>query len=243
MKKIAFLFLFFTQIFGEEIYASFEVKAFVTSNLSLNSIGIVKNINYKIGDFVKKGEILLSLYAKTENIALLSAKNVLNQAELAKNFAQKTLNRYNNMKNAISKQAYDKAKFDFETANLKFEESKIAVLKVENLIENKILKAPFDGILSQKFVEISQGIASPNQPLLEFVSYPKNKIVLSFDGKFCDLVKVGTEFRYNINGQNFVSKIDAVSPKIDEKTRKITAEIYTSNLKIGIFGEGKIISE
>lgn len=243
MKKILYFCFFVSSVFSDDIYASFEVKAFQTSNLSLNSIGIVEKINYKIGDFVKNGEILLKLDTKTEEISLLKAENILNQATIAKNFAHKTLNRYNNMKNAVSKQAYDKAKFDYDTAVLKFEEAKIAVLQAKNLLENKILKAPFDGVLSKKFVEISQGIASPNQPLLEFLSYPKNKIVLSFDGKFYDLVKVGSKFSYEINGKNFISKIDAISPKIDEKTRKITAEIYTSDLKIGIFGEGKIIGE
>lgn len=69
------------------------------------------------------------------------------------------------------------------------------------------------------------------------------KLLLSFDSKFIDVVKVGQEFRYRLEGgdKEFSSTIDLIYPTIDVRNRKVYAISYVKELKVGLFGEGKII--
>lgn len=72
-------------------------------------------------------------------------------------------------------------------------------------------------------------------------SYPEVKLILSFDEKYKDIVKVGQKFIYNVGDKkDQVGKIDIIYPSINQKTRKIYAEVYITNLTPGAFGEGKI---
>ncbi len=120
--------------------------------------------------------------------------------------------------------------------------AKINIERFEDALEKKILRAPYDGIISAKYIDLAQGVAPVQQVVMEMFSYPDVKLVISFDEKFKDKVKVGQTYRYKINGEQKEAKITLVYPSIDIKTRKIFAEIYTTNLTPGLFGEGVIIT-
>ena len=76
-------------------------------------------------------------------------------------------------------------------------------------------------------------------------SYPDVKLKLSFDEKFKDRVKIGSEFIYKLDGQSDErrGKISLIYPTIDTKNGKIYAEVQTQNLTPGLFGEGYIVSD
>lgn len=245
MRLVAKIFTFlFVSIFlyaDDFVYASFDVVAKNSSKLSMQSIGIVDKIYVDIGDKVKKGDILLKLKNESELIMLQKAENELKLANISKNHAKNTLDKFENVKNVTSKQVYENAKFDFDSASLQFDKAKIAIKNAKDMLDKKILKAPYDGIISAKFIEVGEGVGGVMQPLFNIFSYPSVKLVLSFDEKYKDIVKVGQKFIYNIDDKkDQIAKIDMIYPNIDKKTRKIYAEVYTSNLTPGGFGEGKI---
>lgn len=246
MNKILLVLLAISQILSaQEIYASFDVVAQKSSKLSMQAIGIVDKINVNIGDKVKKGDVILVLKDNGEKIGLQDAKNNLDVANTALEHAKSTLNKFNKVKKVTDEQTFENIKFKYIASILEKNRAKIGIEKVKNLIDNKTLKAPFDGVIANKFIEIGEGVYSPAQPLFLIDSYPKVKLMISFDDKFANLVKIGDLYRYKISDekQTRTGKIKRIYPNIDVKTRKVFAEVETNNIRIGKFGEGYIITD
>lgn len=243
MKIIICLIISFYILIAKELYASFNVEALNQSKLSLESIGIVKEIKVKISDHVKKGDVLLSLDTSKEEIALQNAQNDYKLALAKFNNVKSKMTKFTQVQNFIDKQSYEDIKTEFNIANLELQKAKINIAYYKNLIDKKILKAPYDGIISDKTIQVGEGVAGVNQILFKIFSYPEVKLILSFDEKYKDEVKLNQEFIYKIEGkeQTFKGKISLIYPSIDIKTRKIYAEAKAQNLTPGLFGEGKII--
>lgn len=239
MKKIVFL-LISINLFAESIYASFDVIAEKSSKLALNSVGIVKSIKVNVGDRVKKGDVLLELDYSLENSGLDDAIAQKSLATKALNYANKILKRYEEVKSVLNQQILDDVNFKKSEAMQKNQSAQALMQKYKTLISQKILKAPFDGVISSKHIEIGEGVAGPMQTLFVINSAPKVKLLLSFDEKYEGKVKIGNEFEYVINGLKMKGKINKIYPDIDIKTRKIYAEVLANDITIGSFGEGYI---
>lgn len=240
MKKLILLLISAGALWAQEIYASFDVYAINQSKLAFEVGGIVKEIKVAVSQKVKKGDILIVLNNSSELIGLKNAKNELALAQIAYNNAKSKMDKFKQVQNVIDKQSFEDITASFKQAELNLAKAKINVERYEDGLEKKNLRAPYDGIISGKFIDLAQGVAPVQQVVMEMFSYPEVKLVISFDEKFKDKVKVGQNYRYKINGEEKKAKISLVYPSIDIKTRKIFAEIYTTNLTPGLFGEGVI---
>ncbi|MGH2266910.1 efflux RND transporter periplasmic adaptor subunit [Campylobacter taeniopygiae] len=245
MKIFLFLIFSFNMIFAEEIYASFNVEASKQSKLAIESIGIVSQIPITIGQRVKKGDLLLTLDQTNEKIALENAKNSYKLALAQYENTKSKMKKINSVQDVIDKQSYEDMKTQFNIASLNLTKAKINIDYYKNILEKKELKAPYDAIIANKFIQIGEGVGGVAQPLIEIFSYPQSKLILSFDEKYKDKVKVGDEFIYKIDQSNnqIKGKISLIYPSIEIRTRKIYAEVEASGLTPGLFGEGKIITK
>ncbi|MBZ7953530.1 efflux RND transporter periplasmic adaptor subunit [Campylobacter sp. W0018] len=245
MKIFLFLIFSFNMIFAEEIYASFNVEASKQSKLAIESIGIVSQIPITIGQRVKKGDLLLTLDQTSEKIALENAKNSYNLALAQYENTKSKMKKINSVQDVIDKQSYEDMKTQFNIASLNLTKAKINIDYYKDILEKKELRAPYDAIIANKFIQIGEGVGGVAQPLIEIFSYPQSKLILSFDEKYKDKVKVGDEFIYKIDQSNnqIKGKISLIYPSIEIRTRKIYAEVEASGLTPGLFGEGKIITK
>ncbi|EAJ0336031.1 efflux RND transporter periplasmic adaptor subunit [Campylobacter lari] len=244
--KLVFLILFsLLTLKSEEIYASFDVLAQNQSKLSLQSAGIVKAIYVNINDKVKKDQVLLKLEDSSEQIALKLAQNEYKLATLALEHAKSSLEKFKKVQEVIDKQSYENVLFEFQKAQSLQQKAFLNIQHYKDLIDKKTLKAPYDGIISNKYIDIGDGVKGISHILFEFFSYPKVKLLLSFDEKFKDKVKIDDIFIYKIdsNEKEYQGKITLIYPSIDIKTRKIYAEVEALNFTPGSFGEGKIITK
>lgn len=232
-------------LFGAEIYASFDVYAVHNSKLAMQSMGVVSEIYVGIGDEVKKDQILLKLDTKSEEILLETSKNDLEMSKQSQIYTKNMLNKFKKVKDVTSAQTYEDIKFKYDSAQNAFNKAKIGIKKAEDLIEKKLLKAPFDGVIEAKLTEVGEGVGGVMQPLFIISSYPFVKLVLSFDEKYYNVVKKGDIFRYKVDNSNqeFEGKIEKIYPSIDIKSRKVIAEVHLEKpLTLGMFGEGYIIT-
>lgn len=241
MRKFFVLFCILKSIFGDEIYADFNVVADKKSELVFEKSGIVKSINVDVSSIVKKGDILITLDDTDEQIALKIAKNDLENAKNALNFAKSTLDKFLLVKNEISKQEFERVNYEYKNALLAKKRAEISILDLENKIDKKRLKAPFDGIITQKNVEICSGVNAFSQKVLEIIAYPKVRLALNIDESFRDCVKKGDLFKFKDKNETKTAKISLIYPTIDEKTKKFRAEAVTQNLEVGRYGEGIIL--
>jgi len=232
MRKIVLSSLLLVgSLFAEQIYATFDVTAKQSANVAFSSSGIVGKIDVDIGSVVKKGDTLAVL--KNED-----TKALLNIHKTTLKFAKKDYERQVQIKNLI-----DQAKFD-SFAN-KYESAKAQVAYQEELLDKTILKAPFDGIIISKEIESGDVVSGQMvKTAFKMQSKTKRKLVLEFDQKYHNQVKVGDIYTYKLDGdtKEYKGKITKVYPYADTKTRKIGAEVITTNMLVGLFGDGYIES-
>ena len=184
-----------------ETYATFVVKPMQEANLAFIASGIVKKVNVDIGSHVKKGAVL----AELDNSDI---KAMLEVTKTAYKYAKKDYERQLKIQNLI-----DEAKFD-AVAN-KYESAKNQLAYQQALYNKTFLKAPFNGVIFAKELEIGDAVSGMMlRTVFQIQSTTKRKLLLSFDQKDRNLVKVGDTFKYKLDGDNKVysAKISKIYP-------------------------------
>lgn len=227
MKKIQLMIILLTNILFADVYATYEVKALNEASLNVSTSGIVSKINTDIGNQVKKGEVLLSLNDSEEKANL----------EISKNEYKFLLTQYERYKK--SAEVFDKNSLDKLESELKSAKDLIT-LNEAKLSKMKII-APFSGVISEKNIEVGDMSNNNEKALLKLVSNEK-KLLLAFDSKFAQDVKTGDMFCLNSNKEDNKTCVEIykVYPALNSE-KKLNAEAYGVDLKIGNFGDGLII--
>lgn len=241
MKKILFFMaLGLGLLQAQNVYAIFNVVPTQDANLTLDSSGTIAEINVDVGSVVKSGDQLLQLANKDKeaNVKMQEAQSQAIQQQYL--FAQKQYQRYKQTKNAVDRNTLDKYYFDFKNLESSYLQSQHNVEYQQELLNKTILKAPFDGIIASKEVELGDGVAANNTILFRLIS-KETKIILEFDVKYAGSVKEGDEFEFSLgDNKKQVVKLSKVYPTADDKTRKVKAEAIVEGLIPGTFGDGYI---
>lgn len=246
MKKILFAFVILSNILlAEEVYATFNIEAIKDSKLTLDRSGIVDDIKVDIGQRVKKGDVLLNL-SNGDAIASLNMQKA--QYEGFKQqylFAKNQYERFKRSGSAIDKNTLEQHFSNYKKLESSYLSSEFNIEYSQSLLNKTILKAPFDGVIASKNIELGDGVVQNNTILFRLVSNEK-KIILQFDSKYIGVVRVGDVFKYKIDGVGLEKevKIYKIYPTVDENTRKVSAEaLAPSNLQAGLFGDGYIYTK
>ena len=219
--------VFVTMTYAEEVYAIFNAQAIRDANLSLGSSGIVTQIYVDVGSEVKTGDILLTLFNKDQSAQVDSIR----QTHL---FNKKQYERYERLGSAVDKNTLNKYYADYKRyeADLAYQEA---------LLSKTILRAPFDGVIASKNIELGDGVGANNTELFRLIS-KEVKIVLEFDFKYINKVQVGDSFEFSVDGieSKQVAIINKIYPTASESNRKVKAEAFVQNIVPGTFGDGYI---
>ena len=233
MKKIVITLLMFVSLIqAAEVYATFTVQPLKDAQTAFIASGIIKKIYVDVGSRVKKGEVL----AQLENNDI---KAMLDVARTTYKYAKKNYERQLKIKNLI-----DEAKFD--TVANRYESAKNQLAYQKALYDKTFLKAPFEGIVYAKEIEIGDAVsAMVLHTAFKIQSISKRKLLLSFDQKNRKLVKVGDRFEYKLDGgeKKYSGIISKVYPRANMQDRKIKAEVMAQNFLPGLFGDGFIITD
>jgi RND family efflux transporter MFP subunit len=231
MKKIFLTLLTLVSlIHAQNIYATFDVVAAKSANLAFTASGIVQKVNVDIGSIVKKGNILAVL--DNDDI-----KAMLDKTKIVLKFATRELKRQEKIKNLIDASKYDKVLSNYENA-------KASVAYQQALYEKTILKAPFDGIIYDKAIEVGDAVSGMMlKTVFKIQSLKERKLILEFDQKYHGIVKVGQTFKYKVDGDSktYTGVISKVYPYANFDNRKIKAEVKVKDFTVGLFGDGYIV--
>lgn len=227
MKKIQLMIILLTNILFADVYATYEVKALNEASLNVSTSGIVSKINTDIGNQVKKGEVLLSLNDSEEKANLEISKNEYK-------FLLTQYERYKKSAEVFDKNSLDKLESELKSAKdlINLNEAKLSKMKII---------APFSGVISEKNIEVGDMSNNNEKALLKLVSNEK-KLLLAFDSKFAQNVKAGDMFCLNSNKEENKTCVEIykVYPALNNE-KKLNAEAYGVDLKVGNFGDGSII--
>lgn len=239
MKRIFGIVLLCGLLNAENIYAIFNIEALQDAKLTLDSSGIVAKLAVDVGSEVKKGQLLLSLanQDKEANVKVQEAQTKAIEQQYL--FAKKQYERYKKTRGAVDRNTLDKYYFDFKNLESSVLQSKFNVDLQKELLKKTILRAPFDGVIASRDIQLGDGVSANNTTLFRLIS-KEVKMVLEFDVKYAKKVVVGDIFTFNLGGKEQQVKITKIYPTADDTTRKIKAEANVENLIPGTFGDGYI---
>lgn len=229
MKKIVFLVFVLLQLNAEEIYATFDVEADQSASLAFSSSGIIGDMNVDIGSEVKKNELLAELI--NDDI-----KAMVEVSTVALKYAKSDYERQEKVKQHINESLFDSFAFRYDNAKVQLQYQK-------TLLDKTYLRAPFDGVITAKKVEIGDVVSGQMiTEVFDIQSLKERKLVLKFDQKYHKIVKVGDSFKYKVDGDDtvYTGAIYKIYPTIDSRSRKMLAEVKAENFPVGLFGDGYI---
>jgi len=233
IKKVFILFALMTVfINAEEIYATFDVKAEQSASLAFSSSGIIEKMYADIGTVVKKDTLLAELV----NDDIIAMVNV---SKVALRYAQSDYERQRKVKQVINEAQFDSYLYKYENA-------KVQLQYQETLLDKTYLRAPFEGVITAKKVEIGDVVSGQMiTEVYDIQSLKERKLILKFDQKYHDRVHEGDTFNYKVDGDENTYKgtIYKIYPTIDSKSRKMSAEVKAEGFPVGLFGDGYITTK
>lgn len=241
MKGLVLLAILCAFVWGEDVYATFISQGVRESALKLNASGIVESISVDVGDSVKKGDVLLHIQnnIQKENVNIQQAQT--NAQEQLYLFQKNQFERYEQSKTAIDKNTYEQIYYNFKKTQSDLDTAQATLAYQREILANTYLRAPFDGVIAEKSVELGDGITQNSTTLFRLISR-EVKLILEFDSKYATKVKVGDIYVFSVDSaaNKQEAKITKVYPSVDSATRKVKAEVMVKGIMSGVFGDGYI---
>ena len=211
-----------TRIFAaQEIDQSIVIQGQTTHNKRINvksqTIGNIININFSRGDKVNKGMQLIEISKENRIELFKSAKELIKLYEIE----------YSSIKQLINKGLSSKSKLGLASYNLANAKSQLRNIELD--IENTNILSPFDGVVTDKNVEISDYV-TPGTILLTIVNLNPIKIQGYLSESDVNKIQLNTKALIeNTNGIKKNGKITFISPSAETSTRTFEIEIEADN--------------
>jgi membrane fusion protein (multidrug efflux system) len=214
-----------TQVVGLEWQPQLATVGTVTAvrgvDVTTEIAGLVRSVNFKSGDEVKAGAVLVQLNADSDIAQLQSLQAA---AELSASVLERD-------KGQFAAQAVSQAQLDSDLADLK---SKRALAAQQSaLIAKKTIRAPFAGKLGITAVNPGQYL-NPGDKIVTLQAIDPIYVDFYLPQKRIGGLSVGQVVNVSTDGfpdQAFAGKISAISPKVDTTTRNVQVEATLANAK------------
>lgn len=207
-------------------------------NLSFRNSGIITEFHMKLGQVVKKGELLGKLDNVSSRLNYESSIESKNSSESQMNTAKLTLNRIRKLyeKGSTSLSDYEDAKNSYRTAVASFESSKRSVAIQQDQIQFGYLYAPEDGAIASVSAEVDENV-TPGQAIGVLNAGTAIEISLGLPESVINSVKKEMKVKVTftaLQGEEFNAVITEVAPALDSNTSTypVTVMVTDSDARI-----------
>jgi RND family efflux transporter MFP subunit len=265
-----------------EVILPGSIQAFIDSPIYARASGYVKEWYTDIGTRVKAGQALAEIDAPELDQQVSQAKGALAQAQAAvdqasanlqqgranEQLARVTATRWSNLvsKGAVSRQENDtyQAQFQAQVANVEALEKAVAAARsnlavaqanlgrLEDLQAFKIVRAPFDGVITGRNTDygalINAGNGGPTQELFHIASISKLRVFVNVPQAYARSANAGVPAFLTLAefpGRRFQGKLVRTAEAMDAGTRTLLAEVDLDNasgeLRPGAYAEVHLV--
>jgi multidrug efflux system membrane fusion protein len=197
----------------------------VTSDVS----GRITEILFTAGSHVKAGTPLVQLFDGPDQGDLANYKAQATVAQLSLDRAKQLAARQFGPQSTV------------DSAQAAFDQANAGIAKTEAIISQKLVRAPFDGDLGVRQVEVGQYLTAGTQ-IVSLTDLSVLYANLTVTEKQSSQIKVGQTVRVSVDaypGRTFEGKITTIEPQISTDTRNIRVQATINNpdtiLKPGMF--------
>ena len=198
-----------------------SVSAVQGAMLSTDLAGTVAKVNFESGAEAKKGDVLVQLVASQEEADLeLARSNLIRTRDLA-------------ARKVVSKQELDAAESAFK--------------QKEGVVQHKQVRAPFDGQLGIRQVNVGQMIKE-GQEVVALTALDPVYVDFALPQQDVSKLAAGLETRVHtdaVPGREFKGKVTAINSMVDTVTRNVSVQATLENpdhaLKPGMFVKADVM--
>ncbi len=249
------------------------VRARVTAVLSAKVMGYVREITVDAGDRVEAGRLLIRLdsrgldagYERAQaaleeaRSAMAEVENAISAAKAQLDLAQVTFKRMKDLyeKRSVTQQEYDEASARLQMARAnhemalskkqqlaqKIRQAEKAVESAEVMRSYAEIKAPFDGVVTERMVDPGS-LAAPGVPLLKLERAGSYRFEARLEESLLTQIHVGDRVRVEFDalGRGLSARVSEIVPAVDAASRAFLVRIdlpASPGLKSGLFGRAR----
>ena len=201
-----------------------EQKAQISSRL----IGYIKGLEVKVGQTVKRGQLLFSIDSADIKSQIIQANAGYQQAIASLNDAKLDYDRFTQLykEESVSKQQYDKIRLQYNIAQQSVAAAKSALNQAKEQLNYANVKAPFDGVIVDKLA-VAGDLASPGKPIVVIENTASLVVQTEVAGDLFAVIKMGDEASVLVDGQSggLVGIIYTLVSSANPKTRTHTVKL------------------
>ena len=218
----------------DNVRATGRIEAMQSIDLRPDEQGRVTELLFHEGQYVERGAPLVQI--DDQMLRAQAAK-----AEAERDLAKQTLARIERLRtdNATAPADYDEA-----AANARAAEAALAVLQLQ--IQRTTVRAPFAGVVGQRYVSQGDYVTSGNR-LLALQTVDPQRAVIEIPERHATALRVGQTVEFAVAArpdQTFHATVDFVDPSVDSAARTILVKGRVANpgrvLKPGMFIEARL---
>jgi membrane fusion protein (multidrug efflux system) len=204
-------------VFEHFMYVSTD-DAYVEAHATLLApkvAGYIVKVNVNEGQRVKKDDVLVEIDGRDYENALVQAKGELASLEARRRDADRSFQRIADLyKNgAVSQQQFDTANATHTDTRARYDAVAAQVAQAQLNLDNTKLRAPSDGFIAKKSVELGQ-LAAAGVPLIGFVDGGERWVTANYKETDLDHIKVGAKAYVDVDAigaKKFKGEVEAVS--------------------------------
>lgn len=187
--------------------------------LAAEASGRVASIHFKSGESVNKGEPLVDLYDGTEQAALEAAKA---NAKLAKSQLDRS--------ERLAKTGVEPLD-TLQVRRSTYEQAQAEVTRIEALIRQKQILAPFSGDLGIRQIDLGEYL-SPGQPVVSLTALDTLFVEFAIPQQAFASIRTGAQVALKTDAypnRSFIAEVNAIEPQVDEDTRNVHVQATLDN--------------
>src|ERR1700740_937336 len=212
-----------------------EAMAFTDSPIVAQTSGYLKKWYFDIGARVKKGEVLAEIDTPEVDQQLAEAQAQLKVAQAASDLEEVTYRRDEALfKNKVSSaQDFYTAADNFGGARSTVIADQAAVGRLQALEAFKIVRAPFDGIVTARNTDIGDYVAAGSgTALFRMAATSVLRVYVSVPQAFSSLVKAGEQAQLTVNefpGRTVQGHVVSTAGAINPTSKRLLTELQAPN--------------
>ncbi|MBO1904116.1 efflux RND transporter periplasmic adaptor subunit [Microvirga sp. 3-52] len=198
--------------------------------LAFEIAGIVSEIKFKANQNVKQGEVLVQLDDTVERADIQDVQANVKTAESSFERAK-----------TLSTRGYGtEANLDQASALLAAARSRLA--RLQAMIEQKALKAPFSGVIGIPRIDVGQYL-QPGTVIASFQDLSSMKVDFTVPEQRAGEINLGQEVRIGTTEGNlpFKGRVTGKDPRVDPKTRLVSVQALVEDNKDGAVLPGQFL--
>lgn len=229
-----------------------RIEAIHTVELRARTEGVIVQVHFRDGQYVKKGDLLFELDDAEPRAALRLAQAEVKSAEATLRQAQQQLTRFERLgsNNAISRHDVDNARMQRDVAHAALEQAR-ARLDTRNVtLAYTRITSPIDGRVGHSNFHVGSLVNPASGVLVEVVQLDPIRIAFALEeGAFATKVGQHSDIRamkqawqalIDSNGQRILGELTSVDNRIDPRTASVMLRAEFANPRHQLLPGGNV---